>query len=203
MMLERQLGVPPQWGYPARFLLTALVYLLVSRRTICFRFASPMGSIALGVFVFLVWVGPDLLFGPAYRHQWIFENAVFGAAASSAPAALKSNPFFITFRLLGAIALVPVIEELFWRGWLIRWLAHHEFWKVCIGSYSPAAFWTVALLFGSEHGPYWEVGILAGIAYNWWVIRTRSLADCALAHAVTNAMLCAYVLLTGRWQYWL
>ncbi len=203
MAIERQFGIPPQWGYPARFLLTSLVYPHFSRKTISFRFASPLGSIGLGILVFLVWVAPDLLFGTAYRHHWVFENSLLGAAASSAPATLKSNPFFVTVRFLGAAALVPVIEELFWRGWLMRWIARREFWKVPIGSYSPAAFWTVALLFGSEHGPYWEVGLLAGVAYNWWVIRTRSLADCVLAHAVTNAILCAYVVLTGNWQYWL
>ena len=54
----------------------------------------------------------------------------------------------------------------------------------------------VAALFASEHGSYWEVGLAAGILYNWWVVRTRNMADCILAHAVTNAILSAYVLLT-------
>ena len=60
-----------------------------------------------------------------------------------------------------------------------------------------------AALFAAEHGPYWEVGLLAGIAYNWLMIRTRSLGDCILAHAVTNGILCWYVLATGQWQYWM
>ncbi len=203
MALGRQLGIPPQWGYPLRALLTAFVYLLVSRRAICLRFTAPLGSIGIGILVFLVWVGPDVLFGPAYRRHWMFENPFFGLAASSAPAALRSNWYFIAVRFLGAAALVPMIEELFWRGWLMRWLQQREFWKVPLASYSPLAFWITAALFGSEHGPYWEVGLIAGIAYNWWLIRTRSLADCILAHAVTNAILSAYVLSSGNWQYWL
>ncbi len=63
-----------------------------------------------------------------------------------------------------------------------------------MGQYTPLSFWAVALLFASEHGPYWEVGLIAGVAYNWWMVRTRNLADCILAHAVTNALLAAYVL---------
>ena len=72
-----------------------------------------------------------------------------------------------------------------------------------LGTYSASAFWIVAVLFASEHGPYWEVGLAAGILYNWWLIRTKNLADCILAHAVTNAILSAYVLLADQWQYWL
>jgi hypothetical protein len=35
------------------------------------------------------------------------------------------------------------------------------------------------------------------------MVRTRNLGDLILAHAVTNACLCAWVLATGRFEYWL
>jgi membrane protease YdiL (CAAX protease family) len=47
------------------------------------------------------------------------------------------------------------------------------------------------------------VGLIASIVFNWWMIKTKSLADCILAHAVTNACLAAYVVVQGQWQYWL
>ena len=62
-----------------------------------------------------------------------------------------------------------------------------------MGTWSAQAFWIVALLFASEHGPYWDVGLAAGALYNWWMLRTRSLGDLIVAHAVTNACLSAYV----------
>jgi CAAX prenyl protease-like protein len=87
---------------------------------------------------------------------------------------------------------------------MMRWLIDNtNFLKVPLGKYVPFAFWMVAILFASEHGPYWEVGLAAGIAYNCWIVRTRNLADCILAHGVTNAVLAGYVLVTGQWQYWL
>jgi hypothetical protein len=46
------------------------------------------------------------------------------------------------------------------------------------------------------------VGLIAGVLYNWWMVRTRSLADCILAHAVTNGLLCGYVLAARKWEYW-
>lgn len=162
---------------------------------------APFASIVLGVAVFAIWVGPDLLFG--YRHFILFENAITGTAASSVPQALRSNSFFIAVRTLSCVLTVPILEELFWRGWLLRWLVDKEFLKVPPGRYVPSAFWIVAMLFASEHGPYWEVGLIAGVAYNWWFIRTKSLADCMLAHAVTNTCLSVYVLATGFWRYWL
>jgi CAAX prenyl protease-like protein len=65
------------------------------------------------------------------------------------------------------------------------------------------AFWATAVLFATEHGPYWEVGLLAGVIYNWWMVQTRSLMDCMIAHAITNACLAIYVVAFGHWEYWL
>jgi CAAX prenyl protease-like protein len=106
-------------------------------------------------------------------------------------------------RILRAVALVPIIEELFWRGWLMRWLINPRFESVKLGAYRPFSFLFTAVLFASEHGPYWDVGLITGILYNAWMVRTRSLGDCILAHAVTNACLCGYVVATHRWEYWL
>jgi CAAX prenyl protease-like protein len=99
--------------------------------------------------------------------------------------------------------IVPLIEELFWRGWLMRWIIRPDFQKVPLGSYNPKAFWIVALLFAAEHGPYWDVGLVAGVIYNWWMCRTRRLGDLIWAHAITNAALCLYIIVTKKWEFWL
>ena len=85
----------------------------------------------------------------------------------------------------------------------MRWLIKTDFQSIPLGTYAPFAFWMTAVLFGLEHGPFWEVGLAAGVIYNWWMLRTRSLAGCVLAHAVTNGALAAYVILASAWQYWL
>ncbi|MDR3701705.1 MAG: CAAX prenyl protease-related protein [Candidatus Sulfopaludibacter sp.] len=199
--VERWLGLPLIWSYAIRLILVSVLLVLFSRPYLSFRPGAPAASIAVGMAVFLIWVGPDLLFG--YRHFWPFENLLMGSAVTSISPALKTNVLFLTMRVLGASLLVPVMEELFWRGWLMRWLIDQDFLTVPIGTYAPSAFWIVALLFASEHGSFWEVGLVAGIVYNWWIIRTKNLADCILAHLVTNAILAAYVVAGGQWQYWL
>ncbi len=85
----------------------------------------------------------------------------------------------------------------------MRWIINVDFRSVPLGTYNTQAFWLTAILFASEHGPYWEVGLITGLIYNWWMIRTKSLADCILMHAVTNGVLCGYVLLTSKWEYWM
>jgi CAAX protease family protein len=96
-----------------------------------------------------------------------------------------------------------VIEELFWRGWLPRWLQNSQFARVPLGQYTSFAFWATAILFAAEHGPFWEVGLVCGIIYNWWMRRTRSLGDLMLVHAVTNLALSVYIILTERWMFWM
>jgi CAAX prenyl protease-like protein len=201
LAVEKMIPLPAEWLYLVRFILVTAIIATISWKYLSFRPSFPLASIVIGVAVFVIWVAPDVLFG--YRHHWLFENSITGAAATSLPPNLKGNLGFIVLRSVSSAMLVPVLEELFWRGWMMRWLIDTNFLKVPLGKYVPFAFWMVAILFASEHGPYWEVGLAAGIVYNLWIVRTRNLADCILAHGVTNAVLAGYVLVTGQWQYWL
>jgi uncharacterized protein len=165
-----------------------------------FRIRNGIGSVLLGVLVFAIWIAPDRLF-PGYRHHWIFENALMGTVQPGALAD-SHDKVALWLRAFRAVAIVPVVEELFWRAWLMRWMISSNFLSVPLGTWSASAFWIVAVLFACEHGSFWEVGLAAGVLYNWWMIRTKSLADVTVAHAVTNACLSAYVVSAGRSEYW-
>lgn len=196
------LPFPTEWVQMFQFGILFVLLITLSRSAMGGRMAYPGGSVALGVAVFCIWVGPDLLW-PAYRQSWLFYNRFVGAAASSLAPRLRINVMFLVFRVLASVINVPALEELFWRGWMMRWLISTDFRKVPLGSYTARSFWVVAILFATEHGPYWDVGLIAGILYNWWMVRTRSLSDCMTAHAVTNLCLAWYVLTRNQWQYWL
>lgn len=191
-----------KWEFPLRIVILCGVLWFFSRDVIDLRVRQPLAGLAIGIGVFLIWIGPDALI-PGYRDSWLFQNSITGKLHSSIPPDLLSDPLVLILRTLRAVVLVPIIEELFWRAWLMRWIINPDFQQVPMGTYSPKAMWITALLFASEHGPYWEVGLIAGLIYNWWMVRTKSLGDCILAHAVTNGVLCAYVLITGKWEYWL
>jgi CAAX prenyl protease-like protein len=161
-----------------------------------------LGSILIGIAVFLIWIGPDVLIH-GYRDNILFTNSLFGAPHSTLPPAAQRSTWVLFWRTVRAATVVPIAEELFWRAWLMRWLIDNNFLSVRLGTYAPLAFFATALLFASEHGPYWDVGLLTGLIYNLWMVRTRSVADCILMHGVTNAVLSGYVLATGNWQYWM
>ena len=160
-----------------------------------------LGSVALGVAVCALWVAPDLLV-PGGRDSAIFQNGVTGELRTSIPPA-ELTPLMLALRTARAALLVPVLEELFWRGWLPRWLQDNRFWRVPLGTYSAFAFWGTAALFAAEHGPFWEVGLLCGVIYNWWMRRTGSLGDLILVHAVTNLALSLFTIATQRWVFWM
>ncbi len=190
------------WEFPLRVTILAAVLWFFSRHVISFRCQRPLASIALGIAVCALWVGPDQLI-PGYRNHWLFQNSLTGTLQTSIATDFLSNPMVLFFRTIRAVLLVPIIEELFWRAWLMRWLIKPDFESVPLGQYSFQAFWIVAILFASEHGPYWEVGLLCGVIYNWWMVKTKSLGDLILAHAVTNLCLSLFTIATKQWQYWL
>lgn len=194
--------LPPVWDFATRIVVLAVVLAVFSRRQIDFGMSQPLWTVAVGVAVFVIWIAPDVLF-LGYRDFWLFNNKLVGSARTSLSEASRSDGLLLALRLARAVIIVPIVEELFWRGFLMRWLVSSNFEKMPLGSYTPAAFWITAALFASEHGPYWDVGLLAGIVYNWWIVRTRRLGDLIWAHAITNACLSAYVMISHRWEYWL
>lgn len=150
------------------------------------------GSVLLGLLVFVLWIHMD----------WDF--ATFGQSSGFNPYLLEDDSqrlVIIASRLFGAVLVVPVMEELFWRSFLLRYTINADFMKVRIGTYSLGSLLICAVLFGLEHHLV-LAGIMAGLAYSGLLYWTRSIAQCILAHAVTNLALGIYVLNTGAWQFW-
>src|SRR5579864_5355765 len=202
LAIQNYASLPPSIDYPIRVVVLSAILFVFSRHVIDLRSSRRLESVVLGVAVFVIWVCPDVLF-PGYRQHWLFQNALLGRMGAPVPEQILTAPVVLWTRIIRAVVLVPIIEELFWRAWLMRWLISPRFEKIKLGAYSSMAFWVTAVLFASEHGPYWDVGLVTGVFYNWWMVRTRSLGDCILAHSVTNACLCGYVVATKHWEYWL
>lgn len=201
LILHPVLGLDPRVEFALRAVVVGGAIVLFSWPLAGRRAVKPWLSAGLGVVVFVVWLAPDWLY-PAWHHLWPFENVITGRLTNAIGDASRRDPVLIGLRSLQAVVLVPIAEELFWRGFLMRWLIDRDFRAVAFGSYTAPSFWISAVLFGSEHGTLWDVGLLAGVIYNWWALHTRNLTDCIIAHAVTNAVLCVYIVITSRWEYW-
>ncbi len=189
------------WSVPLWVVVLAAVCYICWPAEIALKPAHPLASVAIGLAVFLLWIAPDALI-PGYRQHVLFSNGLTGHLQSSIRSVELQSSWVLAWRTARAVLIVPVVEELFWRAWLMRWLIRNDFERVPLGAYAPLAFWLTALLFASEHGPYWDVGLITGVIYNFWMVRSKSVSDCILMHAVTNGALSWYIISTAQWQYW-
>ena len=191
--------LPAVW-FPAAYLLKAFVVtacLLIWRAPLAdirpdARVVLP--SVILGLVVFVLWIGIDKLV--PYPH--------LGSRTAFDPMSLHGSvwwPVFLITRLYGLVLMVPVMEEIFWRSFLLRYLTQSDFLKLPLGTFSTSALWIMVAASALAH-PEWLVAVVASLAYAFWIRRTRSLFAAILAHATTNGALGVYVLATREWHYW-
>ena len=121
-------------------------------------------------------------------------------ALSSAPAVLAVA--WLAFRVVGSAVTVPIAEELAFRGFLIRRLISPDFEAVSLRKFTLLSFLVSSVLFGALHGR-WLAGVAAGMLYATAVYRRGRIADAVVAHAVTNALIAAAVLVGGQWTLWI
>ncbi|WP_447969547.1 CAAX prenyl protease-related protein [Nitrospira sp. M1] len=185
------------WLYPVKVLVVGgLLVFFWSRFE---ELKSPMieswteglSIVGIGILVYVLWVRMDW--------SWAIQGEMTGY-----------NPFeheqgmamlLVGFRLFGASIVVPVMEELFWRSFLIRWIIDNRFNVVPLGTFTIGSFAATVVLFGLEHN-LWLAGMMAGALYNALLYRTRRLWPCILAHGLTNFVLGIHVLVTEEWQWW-
>lgn len=153
-----------------------------------------LAAVGLGLAVTAVWVGaeghyPKLSF---LGGRTAFDPGVLPPAGRWA---------FIAVRLFGLVVLVPLVEELFWRSFVWRWLIDGDIRRVAIGQRSALSVAVTSALFALAH-PEWLPAALTGLAWAGLLVWTRSVSACVLSHAVANLALGVYVLATGAWRFW-
>lgn len=179
--------------YPIKTVAVGLLILSLLSRLPSFDLKRPALAVSAGIFVFTLWVGLGPLI-PMGKMEGGFNPFLFESKETAWG--------LVAFRILGASLVVPVMEELFWRGFLMRYLIQETFEDVPLGTYSHVSFWVTTLLFASVHGPLAPVALVTGIIYGVIFIRTKSLGDVMLAHGITNLLLGLYVVNTGKWYFW-
>ncbi len=164
----------------------------------CYTLGAPQKiffTLAVGIAVFLLWISPQQFLGSAPRTDGFNPDLLAGRAS------IYWVEIFLRFARL--VVVVPFLEEIFWRGFLLRFLIDENFEQVPFGKFSWFSFVVVSLLFCFSHSrPDWPAAILTGVIYNFVAYRTRSLTSCVLAHGLTNLLLGIWVMKTGQWGLW-
>lgn len=189
-----------QWLYPLQIALvaTALWHFREEYRELGVAWSSDWrgGAVKLALFV---------LVGMAVFVAWInLEVPVLSLGSSPAvpPPLHEGVPDWrwIVLRIMGAALIVPVMEELFWRSLIMRWLEARDFIKQSAATVSWRSVWISSLVFGLEHN-LWFAGALAGVVYAC-LYRRFGLGSAIISHGMTNFLLGLWVLHTGQWQFW-
>jgi CAAX prenyl protease-like protein len=149
-------------------------------------------AVAAGLVVFGLWIALDA--------PWM---RIGEPAADFRPVDPQGQLMWplVALRWVGAALLVPMMEELFWRSFLMRWLQQPTFEAVPPQRVGLRAVLLSTFVFMLAH-TLWLAAIAAGLVYAWLYIRTGKLWVAVISHAVTNGALGVWVVLTGKWGYW-
>ncbi len=206
------LGIEYRHHYPivytAKILATlaAILVVLPGYRQFPFSF-SPL-AVAVGVVGVFVWVGlcrlglEQTVLG-ALGLDWF--GSVGARAAFDPRAQLADNlPLawaFLAVRFTGLILVVPLIEEFFLRGFLMRFLAKADWWTVPFGQWNTTGVVGTTAVAVLMHPAEGVAELVWFSSVTWLMLRRRNIWDCVVAHAVTNGLLGVYVLGSGEWHY--
>ncbi|MDO9149920.1 MAG: CAAX prenyl protease-related protein [Methylotenera sp.] len=146
-----------------------------------------------GIAVLLVWILP--------YPEW----ATLGGDVKGVNPFLTGDSFsayiWLSMRIFGAAMIVPLMEELFWRSFLMRWLVNQDFLSVNPAKISAFAIIISACVFALEHH-LWLAGLFSGLVYALLYKIYKNLWVPIFAHAVTNGLLGLWIVMTGNWWYW-
>jgi exosortase E/protease (VPEID-CTERM system) len=155
------------------------------------RWSCSWWSVLIGVAVFVVWVvlADGDLKAERYEHIPWLEGA--GGLVL----------VWIFLRVIVSVLIAPVVEELAFRGYLLRKLASADFESVPIGAFTFTSLAASSLLFGFLH-QNWIAGTIAGFAYAVAQWQGRSIGSAVVAHGVSNGLIGATVVFGSRWELW-
>lgn len=191
-------GFDPRWLHPLSSILCAT--LLVAWRRDYGELAAQalpswrqaLAAAGVGALVFIAWINLD--------QPWMrLATATAGFRPVDGDGELLWP--LALLRWGGAALVVPLVEELFWRSFVMRWLQVPHFAALPPRHVAWRAIVLSTFLFMLAH-TLWLAAIVAGLAYALLYVRTGSLWTAVIAHAVTNGALGAWVIVTGNWGFW-
>jgi exosortase E/protease (VPEID-CTERM system) len=182
-----------EWLYPLRFVAGAIAIWCFRKEYRGIDWHFGWSAPVVGAGASLVWIGQGL-----WSHE-ASGNSLGSALASLSPAMRTA---WITLHAAAAITTVAIAEELAFRGYLPRRMIGRDFDAVPFSRITPLSICISSIGFGLMQGSHWIVGIVAGAAYGVLLKRRGRMGDAIVAHATTNLLLVAWVLLRGDWSLW-
>lgn len=151
-------------------------------------------------FEFLV-SSPPVLVGLGVAILWLVTAGDTKPLPTDLQSTTPGSILWWTSRTIGSAVIVPICEELAFRGFLLRRLQAKAFEVVDYTRIGFVPIFVSSIAFGILHGDRWFAATLAGVAYAMLLRRSGRLFDSVIAHGVTNGMIVAYSLYFQDWQH--
>jgi exosortase E/protease (VPEID-CTERM system) len=190
-MLSRAASSGFETGYTLRLVAAAMALAAYRSRFGSVDWRCSWRGIAAGLAVFTLWLA-------ASRFLLVPRGVPSQLAAMSA----LGRDAWLSGRAATAILAAPIVEELAYRGYLMRRLIAPDFERVTFRAVGWIPLLVAASAFAALHGAMWLPALAAGIVYGLLAIRTGRLGEAVAAHATTNALISLSVLAGGAWQLW-
>ena len=204
---------PAHFLYPVQSVL-CLGLLWFYRSAYCFgwRWKWFLPAVGMGVVGIGFWLLPTALYDiwglEGETDGWLARLGVqartkgFDPHVFEHPAAVVTTVFF---RFLRAVVVVALVEEIFWRGFLMRFVNDWEgdYWKQPFGRPTWISYGVTTVAFMLAHSPADFAGAFVYGSLTWLLcVWTKSLGACVLMHAVANLAMCIYILQSGKYGLW-
>lgn len=202
-----------QWIYPLQ---TLVVLGLLIRYWKSYTFGWSAKWALLGVVFGVVGIGFWLLPTTLYDHwqlsgetsgwmKWLGiakRDEGFDPGIFSDPAAYWLS---LTMRFLRAALVVALVEEIFWRGFVMRFCMDWEgnYWKQPFGRAHWKSYLIVTGLFMAAHAPIdWAGAFVYGSLTYLLCVWSKNLVACVIMHAVANLLMGCYAMAYGKFGLW-
>lgn len=183
------------WIYPTQTIVCGILLISFRRHYDLGPLRRVFFTAGVALVVFLLWISPQAFFGFTPRTVGFNPDIFAGNSAAYWTT--------IVLRFLRLVVVVPLVEEIFWRGFLLRYFIAEKFWAVPFGAFSWLSFVVVIAGFGFAHSSADRIAaFVTGALYNCVAYRTKSLSSCVLAHALTNFLLGLWIMRTRQWGFW-
>lgn len=193
--ISRFLAGSQYWLYPLQTALCGVLLVWFRGQYDLARICKWPVVISVGLLAFAVWIAPQVFVHAAPRRLGFNPDRFIGS-----PALYWAT---VVMRFLRLVVVVPLVEEIFWRGFLLRYLIDERFTKVPFGTFRWLSFAGVTIAFTLAHAIVdWPAAVVTGMLFNFVAYQTRSLASCVLAHATTNLLLGLWIMQTKQWGFW-
>ncbi len=180
-VLAGALAVHPDLAYPVKVAAmgAAVLVFLPAYRRLPWSVDPVAVAVGLAVGAGWLWLDPGDPAAPA-----------LSAGLAAVPAALLAG--WIALRVIGTVVLVPLIEEMFFRGYVLTRIDRGGLMLRIV------AIAVSSALFAALHGRWIEAG-LAGVAFALVMLRRGRVTDAVVSHAAANAVVALGAALAGDW----